>query len=370
MPKRKKKSVKKIKKKRKKSSKKDKYAKGGQGPHVVRWVFTDNGEKGTRGTNLVPEAWKTLPKGVAYITWQLELAKSGQLHLQGYLELENAQYISYLHHNVSKTGAFRVARGNPRQASTYCHKAETRQQGPWTLGTRSSGGGGAAHLEEFRKAIAEGARLRDLIVSHPGMVARYERFYHTVREHMMPKRVQPLQVILALGNPGTGKSRYGFDKWAYKDKSYWKMPCNNGTIWFNGYDGHKIAQMDEFSGRFSRVSLVMCLEVLDLYPVMLPVKGAFTWWLPDMIYLTTNIHPMKWYDWNDRQDQKQALKRRFTKVLDFNHKDSEGNPKELDLTKWDWGEDDHFDLNGVCCHNRNYCNVYDHNHVYSNKIVI
>jgi hypothetical protein len=72
--------------------------------------------------------------------------------------------------------------------------------------------------------------------------------------------------------------------------------------------------MDEFAGRMNKVELTFLLQLLDRYPVSAPVKGAFIWWRPRVIFITTNYRPCDWYDWKDRMSSFVALKRRVTRV--------------------------------------------------------
>jgi len=41
------------------------------------------------------------------------------------------------------------------------------------------------------------------------------------------------------------------------------------------------------------------------------IKGSFVWMTAKRIIVTTNIHPSKWYGWDKRENQQEALKRRF-----------------------------------------------------------
>lgn len=315
---------------------------------MVRWCFTDYGGAGTNGSELVPEAWKELPEGVRYMTWQLERGeKQGKLHHQGYLELEKAQYVSWLHLHISKTAGFIVAKGTGKQNFLYTHKTDTRSEGPWTLGEMKTPDPGGFH--GLVDAIIKGARYRDLIFSHPAMMARYPGFYWKVREAIHPERTTALQVILALGDTGSGKTKWGTRQYKSCTGGFWKMPVSNGTVWFNGYDGHSVAQWDESSGRFSSMKLTALLEYLDDEPILVPIKQGFTWWMPDIIYLTTNIPPWRWYNFTQREFQRAALKRRFTRVLDFTgrrgpdwRKGVEGpwqGPMEVNLDEWEWPDE-------------------------------
>ncbi len=327
-----------------------------RGKELRAWVFTDN----------CPKHWLKLPEGVRYMIWQLE--RGEHLHHQGYVECLRGRTLVWMKENVSDTAHWEGRRGTQAQAIHYCKKpvegcdckpcCEEREKRtkcgePYELGTKSPGQGARMDISEYVKAIKKGKRKRDLIMEMPYMLCKYPRFYYTVREQTMPRRVWDMQVILAIGKTGTGKSYWGFHKWAYREDegiSYWKMPANNGTVWFDGYDDHMVAHIDEFAGRKSCMRLDVCLEMLDVYPARMPVKNAHTWWLPDILYLTTNIHPKDWYKWKGREDQRAALKRRFTKVLDFNNKVN-GQPTEVDMRTWEWDdvedEDDWWDPNGT-----------------------
>lgn len=55
--------------------------------------------------------------------------------------------------------------------------------------------------------------------------------------------------------------------------------------------------------------------------ILLIILGGFVWWNPDIIYLTSNAHPMNWYDYSKREDKEAALRRRFTKIIEFKEND-------------------------------------------------
>lgn len=51
--------------------------------------------------------------------------------------------------------------------------------------------------------------------------------------------------------------------------------------------------------------------------MQVPIKGSFTWWQPDRIYVITNIYPANWYNFADRMVHYEALRRCFTQVIQF-----------------------------------------------------
>lgn len=118
------------------------------------------------------------------------------------------------------------------------------------------------------------------------------------------------KIILLVGKPGTGKTRYCY----HKHPELFELAIGQ-SVWFDGYVGQPVVLLDEFEGE---MPLTSALKVLDNYYVrMAPVKGSFVWWNPERIYLTSNSHPMHWYDYSKREDKEEALRRRFTKIIEF-----------------------------------------------------
>ena len=79
--------------------------------------------------------------------------------------------------------------------------------------------------------------------------------------------------------------------------------------------GQSTVLIDDFAGN---VGLTQLLQILDRYPVQVPVKGGFVWWCPNVIIITTNVPLEQWYDYSSRQDSLAALQRRITHRRDFN----------------------------------------------------
>jgi len=131
-----------------------------------------------------------------------------------------------------------------------------------------------------------------------------------IRFQVRPECTEPREVILLVGKPGTGKTYM-----AYKEEPKLFELAIGAGVWFDGYCGQETVLLDEFEGE---MPLTSALKILDNYYVrMAPVKGSFVWWNPKKIYVTSNSHPMHWYDYSKRQDKEGALRRRFTKILEF-----------------------------------------------------
>ncbi len=332
-----------------------------RGPCVRCWFFTDNGIAGLKGQGLIGENWKELPAGVSYLSWQLEKGgKTGHPHLQGHLELERNRYVSWLHKHVSDTAGFIVRRGTAAQCDVYCSKEEGALEGPYHLGQPSKGAGTRTDLEAVREAIKSGMNMRTLAEDHLLQLAKYPRLISTLTTLYRPKWVeggQGIKVYLFIGKTRCGKTKAVYKRWACKD-SFYEMPIATTSTWWDGFDGHTHVLMDDFCGAASHMRLDTLLKILDSYPRRVPVKSSFAWYWPKAVAITTNIHPRKWYDYSDREEQYDALKARFYRVMQYSEK-----TRRLERAgETFWEVEDREDKNSKteCCHACNYCNIEKH----------
>jgi len=250
-----------------------------------------------------------------YLIYQEEHPEGGTYHFQGYCE-----FTEQVTHNHAKEllGGDSVhierRKGSAKQAADYCKKDDTRV--PWTVpieeGTPRTQGK-RIDLEGFKDEVMSGARLRDLIDDHVGIIARYPKFYQTLTLMNRPQRTTDLVVTLHYGETGLGKTRSVEDECG-TDPSFYRAPLNNGTMWFDTFDRHTTVLLDDFTGSASHFTLCSLLQLLDRYPILVPTKGGHAWWMPDAVHVTTNLLPRDWYKWENRGEQYKALARRFHKV--------------------------------------------------------
>lgn len=283
----------------------------------TKWCFTENDN---------PEAFRetletlftTNQTKIRYICGQLERATTGQVHFQGYIQLKRSQTLHWLKETISQTAHFENQRAKSNSvARDYCCKQDetTIENTYLEFGEFCTGPGARTDLIAFKDAIKRGASQRDLIDEYTTEMAQYGRFHDRVRTLIPPQRLEetPWKVSIYWGFPGTGKTR----KAIADNPGIYRIPVSNNTIWFDGYDLHKVVLIDDFSGRMSKMGLDVLLNILDRYPIQVPVKGGHTWYMPEHVIVTTNFHPRIWYDYTGREQHWRALKRRIHEMLVF-----------------------------------------------------
>ena len=293
------------------------------------WVFTYNNkddEENVRESFNSLKELDIIKSKIKYICFALERGEvEKNLHIQGYCEFENAigrktmmkrlnglklfmglrQGSRYQARGYIMDPDFVSADGKPKTGETY----EKVELGLWTQQGRDNG------LTEAYNLVKEGKSDYEIQELMPKIYGRYYKAIEKMRFNWLKNTLPgwkdiPIHVIY--GDTRTGKTSGIFSKYGYDDCFKLKIE-NTNNIWFDGYSGEKVLIIDDFYGQ---VRFSLLLQLLDGYKQTLQIKGGFTWAQWDKIYITSNVHPEKWYNnyTNIPDDARDALYERITSV--------------------------------------------------------
>lgn len=248
--------------------------------------------------------------------------KTGKHHFQCYAYYKNPRKTDFMRHKY-KGNDVQLALGTHLQNKTYI-------QGPYKKGDKEKPHnpnaveigklptqGERSDLREFHEAIKTGKRGRDLSVDHLEIRAKYPKLEATlVNEEDEQRAIQMFkegfcpEVHVRWGKPGTGKSRYVYDK--HDAESIYELNLGDGSsksVWWDGYRGQEVILINDFSGELGWKYL---LRLLDRYPFRMQIKGSHCWRLCKYIYITANEPPVDWY----RNEQSGPLLRRIKSIVE------------------------------------------------------
>lgn len=197
-------------------------------------------------------------------------------------------------------------RGSIFQNERYCSK-----EGQYVhIGLPFIGKGARRDVQVYYEMVREGKTDLQLAEHDFGLYARTLKATDRIRLSIRPKANGPREIILLCGYTRTGKTRWAYDN--YPD--LYEVPIGD-DLWFDGYQQEDTVLLDEFRGQYK---LTSALKVLDNYYVRrVPIKGSFTWFNPKRIILTGNKNPQEWYDYKGRREEEEALRARFTKIVEY-----------------------------------------------------
>lgn len=239
------------------------------------WVFTINNYT-QDDIDAIANTWL-----VRYVIYGKEVAETGTPHLQGYLELNTKQRLSWLKKNLHPTAYFAKRIGTQEQAINYC-----KEDGDWIERGEKLGICGARTDLDRVRMVAQEEDMRTVCAQFNQQQIRVAEKFLTYNE--TPRDWKPL-VIWIWGPTGTGKSKLAREL-VNMDDCYTK---NDGTKWWDGYDAHEDVIIDDF--RDSWWSLTEMLSLLDRYEKRVEYKGGWRQFKPLRIIITSAKDPESCY---------------------------------------------------------------------------
>lgn len=249
--------------------------------------------------------FKNLPYIKAFIIG-FEIGEQGTPHIQGVFQFTHHRRFNILREYFKNNHIERIY--DLKKAIEYCKKdndfmefGEITKQGQRT------------DIQEFTQAIIDGYSDMELLMEFPSQSQRYfhniEKIRQTVLAEYYSKNLRHnLKAIFISGNPGVGKTRYIYDRHNIEDiyrVSDYKNP-------FDNYKGQKILVLDEYA---NQLNIQLLLNVLDIYPFLLPARYTDKWACYEKVYVISNYDFDELFRYCDISIY-QALKRRFHLITD------------------------------------------------------
>ncbi len=248
--------------------------------------------------NNPPEHWQAQSVfenssgNISYIAGQFEIGDSGTRHFQGLCTFSNPQGLPGCRRLLDcPTGHFEPRKGTHTQALDYCTKEESRVPGtePQVHGTPpAETQGGRSDLLAVRAILSDGGSLADVAEFDFGSYLRYQRGLASYANLVAKHRHEAPVVYYFYGQSGVGKSKSAWSLSGDSDRTY-AIPLSAGNnVWFDGYvpGYHDTVIFDDYYHNF-RFSFL--LQLLDRYPIQVPVKGGFVKFNSPRIVFTSNI---------------------------------------------------------------------------------
>ena len=214
---------------------------------------------------------------------------SGRVHWQGYIHVNTPVGLATLQRELGLPGVHaEVRRGNHQEAREYCRKEESRVPGSLPIEIGDPPAQGSRTDLDHLKAVL---RCEGLIGAFEADFTSTVRFYRGFEKYLSltgesRTKDSSQECYYYYGPPGTGKTRAVWESIPDPHRIY-ACPTSSGKPWFDGYRPgyHTVILVDDYRGQWP---VPFFLQLLDRYPLLLPVKGAHIHMGRAKIYITSN----------------------------------------------------------------------------------
>ncbi|AAN37960.1 replication protein V1 [Goose circovirus] len=245
-----------------------------------RWVFTINNPTFEDYCSVVE--FCNLDNCKFAIVGEEKGEKEGTPHLQGFLSLRKNAKAAALEEKLGGRAWLSRARGSDEDNEEYCSKESTylRVGEPNQKGRSSD-------LSDAASDVLAGLPITDVARKYPTTYVMFGRGLERLRQLIVETaRDWKTEVIVLIGRPGSGKSRYAFE-FPAREKYY-----KSRGKWWDGYNGQDVVVMDDFYGWLPYDDL---LRICDRYPLRVEYKGGMTQFVAKTLIITSNREPRDWY---------------------------------------------------------------------------
>jgi hypothetical protein len=232
--------------------------------------------------------------------------KSKRHHYQGYIEFIAPIRMKQAKEVLGDEKAhLEIRKGTQSEAITYCKKEHDYTE----FGNKYTEQGKRTDLDKVVEDIKLGAKLSDVALANPKPFIKFHNGITKLWNIHQAQTLEEKDIIVLIGKPGTGKTRYIYDHHPIED-IYRKPP----GMWWDGYEGQPIVLLDDIDT--NQYTISEFLQWFDRYPISVPIKGGFAKLTCKKIYITSNKPIIEWFH-NITSDHIQALQRRITTIVNL-----------------------------------------------------
>lgn len=241
-----------------------------------------------------------LPSNLGYGVYQWEKCpKTDRIHAQFFLRFIERKRFSQIRKLLP--GDHVEVAHDPDAARAYCVKESTRHRLGEEIGVWDCSALPITGLLKKRK-VKEVLEARPTLWRSVGVMSQIRAMVRECRDHLT-------EGWFLTGRTGTGKTRTSNLISKYLGDCFWQ----DGSQWWNGYDGETLVVIDEYRGQFP---VNFLLRLLDRTPFMVPIKGGYSQFTSKVVIFCSNLG----LD-NICKDldclSKDAVKRRFQVIKEF-----------------------------------------------------
>lgn len=237
----------------------------------------------------------SLPEGVCYIRGQLEEGEGGYRHFQVVACFNRRVRTRTVRERFGGRAWCELTRSS--DAMEYVWKEDTRIGEPFEFGELPINRASSKDWERIWQLAKEG-KIEEIPADI--RITSY-RTLRTIRaDYAQPEAMERICYVFC-GATGTGKSRR-----AWSEAGLDAYPKDPRSKFWDGYRDQGNVVIDEFRGS---IDVSHILRWLDRYPCLVEIKGSSTCLVATKIWITSNLHPSKWYPDLDTQTTDALLRR-------------------------------------------------------------
>lgn len=223
---------------------------------------------------------ETLVGKCQFVITGFEVGKEGTPHIQGYAELLKPTRFNTIKKMIPR--AYMAPRkGTQEEAIEYCKK-----EGNWLVFGKQKEQGHRSDLHGAKALALEGGMRAITDAFDNVQVFKVAATFLTYNE---PERDFVPKVIWLWGKTGTGKSRRAREI-CDTDDTFTK---NQGTKWWDGYDGHDCVIIDDFRDSWWPITYMLALT--DRYGFQVECKGGSRQMRAHTMIITSAYSPADCY---------------------------------------------------------------------------